>query len=267
MLINIFLLEAREEAHTKLIHFIRTSEFYNPERLFGRLPKQCEPPCRLPRHQASLITSFSPSSALYEARAILLGRLGRHEAALEIYVYRLHNYDEAEESALFSSSSRLFLTEHTSYSSCSRYCKTVYEKSPDPKGVFLSLLRIYLRPSPESDLAISPPSSPPARALSPASLDSAQSSQSLLIPALDLISRHSARLDSSSVLSLLPPLVPTSAVHTFLLDALDPSRSGKGEGGKMGRTIREVWKARKQEVDSRYVALRSRKVRITDTRM
>ena len=35
--------------------------------------------------------------ALFEARAILLGRLGKHEAALDIYVHRLHDYNEAEE--------------------------------------------------------------------------------------------------------------------------------------------------------------------------
>ena len=34
---------------------------------------------------------------LFEARAILLGRLGRHDAALETYVYRLQNFSKAEE--------------------------------------------------------------------------------------------------------------------------------------------------------------------------
>ena len=34
---------------------------------------------------------------LYEARAILLGRLGRHDQALETYVYRLQDYMKAEE--------------------------------------------------------------------------------------------------------------------------------------------------------------------------
>jgi len=34
---------------------------------------------------------------LYEARAILLGRLGRHDQALQTYVYRLQDYMKAEE--------------------------------------------------------------------------------------------------------------------------------------------------------------------------
>jgi len=36
-------------------------------------------------------------SDLFEARAILLGRLGRHDQALELYVYRLNDYLKAEE--------------------------------------------------------------------------------------------------------------------------------------------------------------------------
>jgi hypothetical protein len=35
---------------------------------------------------------------LHEARAILLGRLGRHDQALETYVYRLQDFMKAEES-------------------------------------------------------------------------------------------------------------------------------------------------------------------------
>lgn len=46
----------------------------------------------------SRLTSWS--SDMYEARAVLLGRLGNHEAALQIYVHRLEDYDKAEECVL-----------------------------------------------------------------------------------------------------------------------------------------------------------------------
>lgn len=36
-------------------------------------------------------------SDLFEAKAILLGRMGRHDGALEIYVYRLQDFLKAEE--------------------------------------------------------------------------------------------------------------------------------------------------------------------------
>lgn len=36
-------------------------------------------------------------SGMFQARAILLGRMGKHQGALEIYVYRLDDYAKAEE--------------------------------------------------------------------------------------------------------------------------------------------------------------------------
>ena len=34
---------------------------------------------------------------MFQARAILLGRMGKHVNALEVYVYRLRDYIKAEE--------------------------------------------------------------------------------------------------------------------------------------------------------------------------
>ena len=36
-------------------------------------------------------------TGFFEAKAILLGRIGRHKNALEIYAYKLHHYLKAEE--------------------------------------------------------------------------------------------------------------------------------------------------------------------------
>lgn len=41
--------------------------------------------------------TFSVLLDLFEARAILLGRLGRHDQALEMYAYRLKDFLKAEE--------------------------------------------------------------------------------------------------------------------------------------------------------------------------
>ncbi|KAH6906957.1 hypothetical protein BKA70DRAFT_1223822 [Coprinopsis sp. MPI-PUGE-AT-0042] len=65
----------QEEMYSKLLHFLDGDQFISLDRLYGLL---------------SL-------NELYEARTILLGRSGRHDQALEAYVYRLHNYIKAEE--------------------------------------------------------------------------------------------------------------------------------------------------------------------------
>jgi hypothetical protein len=46
-------------------------------------------------------TNSPPSADLFEARAMLLGRLGRHDQALELYAYRLQDYQKAEECVWF----------------------------------------------------------------------------------------------------------------------------------------------------------------------
>ena len=127
-----------------------------------------------------------------------------------------------------------------------RYCKQVYQRVPDPKGVFLTLLRIYLR-EPASVTSSKPP---------PLQIER----KFFLDPAKDLISRHGARLDPVEVLELLPPLVSAKDVRGFLLEALDGPTIHS-------RVTRELWKARRNEVDAHLLSLRERRVKIADTRM
>ncbi|KAL5525933.1 hypothetical protein ACEPAG_7271 [Sanghuangporus baumii] len=94
--------DAYHETYDKFLRFIQSSEVYRVDRLFALLP----------------------SEDVFEARAILLGRLGRHVNALEIYVYRLADYKKAEE-----------------------YCKSIYMPNSLTQDIFLSLLKIYLEPS------------------------------------------------------------------------------------------------------------------------
>lgn len=63
------------EVRGKLLSFLETSTQYRADRLLGRLQQ----------------------GKMYEIRAVLLGRLGQHEGALQIYVQRLKDYKKAEE--------------------------------------------------------------------------------------------------------------------------------------------------------------------------
>ncbi|GAA5982475.1 hypothetical protein JCM5350_000425 [Sporobolomyces pararoseus] len=98
--------------YSKLVDFLEQSTSYRAERILGRLP----------------------SEDLHEVRAILLGRLGRHEGALQIYVYQLEDHATAEQ-----------------------YCKRVYDSDESMKStIFPLLLRLYLRPRPSHPLLFGP---------------------------------------------------------------------------------------------------------------
>uniref|UniRef100_A0A0R3RRQ7 CNH domain-containing protein n=1 Tax=Elaeophora elaphi TaxID=1147741 RepID=A0A0R3RRQ7_9BILA len=90
------------EYRCKLQHFLKTSIAYSPEKLLVQL-----------RH-----------NSLYEERALLLGRLKKHQQALAIYTQILKNYKAAE-----------------------KYCLDCYEpKDPERSKVFLILLQMYTNP-------------------------------------------------------------------------------------------------------------------------
>ncbi|GJJ08147.1 hypothetical protein Clacol_002355 [Clathrus columnatus] len=176
-----------DEMYSKLVRFIDESQHIQVDRLFGLLP----------------------SDDMFEVRAILLGQLGKHEGALEIYVHRLQDYIKAEE-----------------------YCKRIYHSNAEMKGVFLILLRIYLRAG----------------------------SVKLLQPALGLISRHGPRLDSIETLNLLPPMIPAQDLKAFLKDALREPIFDT-------RVVREIWNNRDHQISSALVGLQARRVKITDSRI
>ncbi|CAI0420056.1 unnamed protein product [Linum tenue] len=101
-----------EKAHSpsrkKLLSALEGISGYNPEALLKRLPPD----------------------ALYEERAVLLGKMNQHELALSLYVHKLHLPDLAL---------------------C--YCDRVYESAAHQPSttksgsIYLTLLQIYLNPS------------------------------------------------------------------------------------------------------------------------
>ena len=95
---------------TRLLKFLDSSKYYEPETLLSRF--------------------FTFEDALFEERAILLGRIGRHDQALAIYVRRLKNPRAAVE-----------------------YCNRAYECDNEyAKDVYVDLLQIFLLP-PEGEPA------------------------------------------------------------------------------------------------------------------
>ncbi|WVO14727.1 hypothetical protein L204_102365 [Cryptococcus depauperatus] len=178
------------ESYDKFLQFLIFSSHYRPYRLMNQL-KGDEMP---------------------EARAILLGRMGKHEEALKIYVYKLEDYYAAES-----------------------YCMRTY---PDKSDIFLILLQLYLRPS---------------------SVNHAH----LLAPALSLVSKHSTSLPPFSVLNLLPPLVGLTDVSQFFIRTIREQFRKRVEG----RVVRQIGRARKEQVDAGLMRLDTKRVRVTDQRI
>ncbi|XP_050227508.1 vacuolar sorting protein 39 [Mercurialis annua] len=91
----------------KLLSALESISGYNPEALLKRLP----------------------ADALYEERAILLGKMNQHELALSLYVHKLHVLELALS-----------------------YCDRVYESAADKvsakssANIYLTLMQIYLNP-------------------------------------------------------------------------------------------------------------------------
>ncbi|WWC68549.1 uncharacterized protein I206_102478 [Kwoniella pini CBS 10737] len=100
--------DIREANYEIFLEFLQSSTTYRPFRLISKLAAEEMP----------------------EARAILLGRMGKHEEALRIYVYNLEDYQAAE-----------------------LYCVRNY---PSNDEIFLLLLRIYLRPISGKEPLLSP---------------------------------------------------------------------------------------------------------------
>eukprot|EP00053_Salpingoeca_punica_P018486 m.181586 g.181586 ORF g.181586 m.181586 type:complete len:887 (-) comp17442_c1_seq3:450-3110(-) len=90
-------------ARRRLLEFSRASMHYEPEKMLSR---------------------FFGIEGLYEERALLLGRIGRHEQAIAMFALKIQDFDQAEE-----------------------YCQRVFETDTESgRHVFLSLLKCYLAP-------------------------------------------------------------------------------------------------------------------------
>ncbi|XP_066525938.1 vam6/Vps39-like protein [Hoplias malabaricus] len=157
------------EFRKNLLRFLETSTYYEPERL---------------------ISDF-PFDGLLEERALLLGRMGKHEQALFIYVHILKNTSMAEE-----------------------YCLRHYDKSADgSKDVYLSLLRMYLSP-------------PDVHCLGPIMMELSEP-QANLQAALRVLELHHSKLNTTKAINLLPANTQIREIRVFLESVLEEKAQRK----------------------------------------
>ncbi|KAH7566413.1 hypothetical protein JRO89_XS08G0155300 [Xanthoceras sorbifolium] len=163
----------------KLLSALESISGYNPEPLLKRLPPD----------------------ALYEERAILLGKMNQHELALSLYVHKLHVPDLAL-----------------------AYCDRVYESvvhQPSAKSsgnIYLTLLQIYLNPRRTTknfekrittlgaeDMRMSPSGTDSSKSDGDAEEFSEEGGSTIMLDeVLDLLSQRWDRINGGQALKLLP---------------------------------------------------------------
>ncbi len=206
--------EERADILKKLLAFLQLSRQYNPEKVLGRLPPTQED--------------------LYEIRAVLLGRMGQHDAALSIYVHVLGDAQQAEE-----------------------YCKRVWasQHSDADRRVFLTFIKVLLLRPEQSRSAAG------IRNLKPEATQR-RASQLGLTQALEVIARHGARLDLVATMNLLPPLVPVESLRDFVSRVLQVTTAERRDT----QVLAAIRQARDHQLDHGLVALKGRSVKITESR-
>ncbi|KAF2900283.1 hypothetical protein ILUMI_05905 [Ignelater luminosus] len=188
----------------KLLDFLDTSKHYTPD---------------------TVLIHFPPDKLL-EERAIILGRLGRHEQALFIYVRVLGDIPRAV-----------------------AYCSKVYESANETIGeeVYVSLIKLILDPN-------SSAASFPTSCLSPIT------AQPDLETALQLLEQFASRINPLSALAIIPDNVHVSRIHQFLQTALHKSVQNR----RCAQLLKGLLYAEHLQCQETRLHLQSQSVHITD---
>ncbi|KAL5345806.1 Vacuolar morphogenesis protein 6 [Pseudogymnoascus australis] len=134
------------------LSFLRSSKQYSPLKAFGSIPRD--------------------DPDFYEAQAVVLSSMEQHKQALEIYVYKIKDFDKAENYC-----NSVYLHSESSDSSTNRL-EPISKTTDSSPSIYHTLLSLYLTPQ--------PPQEPNWG------------------PALDLLSKHGSRLPASNTLTLIP---------------------------------------------------------------
>ena len=129
---------------------------------------------------------FFPQDVLFEERALLLGRAGRHEEALAIYIYILKDSKMAEQ-----------------------YCRRQHELNKDEnRNVYISLVKMYLKPHDLPSLGLSQ------------SVFTECDMEPNIEAALAVLNEHYQKIDVAQALELLPSTTEVKDVTVFLTNIM-----------------------------------------------
>ncbi|XP_005090680.1 vam6/Vps39-like protein [Aplysia californica] len=190
----------------KLISFLQNSQYYIPERLLTRFP----------------------TDGFFEERAILLGRLGRHEQALNIYIHVLKDTKLAED-----------------------YCAKNYARDKEGnKDVYYLLLKMFLAP-PESHQAV-------GGAVGGAT--GTVLGRNKVDVALKLLEDHARQIDTAKALELLPSDTKLRDILTFLENVMESQAVRR----RSNQILKSMLYAENLQVTDQLIRRQSVKVNVTD---
>ncbi|XP_058809181.1 vam6/Vps39-like protein [Phymastichus coffea] len=154
----------------KLQQFLEKSQHYTPETVMRDFPFDC----------------------LYEERAIILGRLGKHQQAISIYINLLNDVPKAIQYC------------NNVYTRYQNQSQTEKAKQKDNTEVYVTLIRQLLRPDERDgnvDLVFD--STP-------------RTAQPDLETALELLEEHAPKIEPLKALEVLPDSLPIGRIRHFL---------------------------------------------------
>ncbi|EPQ61498.1 Bgt-2586 [Blumeria graminis f. sp. tritici] len=155
------------------------------DRLVGFMKKSC---------QYSLGKAFSmipkDDSDFYDAQAVVLSNMGQHKQALELYVFKIKDYNKAEEycNQIYLAPDSKGNNKTTSIAPF-KYSKSYEDNDTSLQSIYHTLLSLYLTPP--------PPNKPN------------------LAPALLLLANHGPRLPAFSTLPLIPAPLPLASLESY----------------------------------------------------
>lgn len=156
----------------------------------------------------------SDEPLLYESRALVLSAMGNHKQALAIYVFQLNDYVKAEDYC-----NRIYLTEQACLLDATVLHPSISTHVQDDShkpNIFALLLGLYLGPPP-NEVKRWP-------------------------QALDLLSKHGARLPASSTLSLMPDDLAVAELEAYFRGRIRHATSALRQD-KIVRSLEDVRKA------------------------
>lgn len=163
--------ETAQHVRQKLQNFLEKSTHYTPE---------------------TILVHF-PFDNLFEERAIILGRLGRHQQAISIYISLLNNVQKAIDYC------------HNVYTRCRNQENVDKQKQSDGADeVYLILIQQLVKPDNQGAL------------MTGCSSELQRTAQPDLEMALELLEKHASKINPLKALEVLPNTVPIGRIKHFL---------------------------------------------------